>query len=286
MSISLGVGGLKWTGVYAPWGSFGFDWHPPSSGPIEASVTSVLRPLRRRVSAAAMDILVELEYPALSDRMMQSDTSELEAEHGGPLQNCTNVSRTLALGEDEAPPLDEGAAVACRPDAASARGGGVRVATVVLALTLPLQLAGWARATVAMCDAAGGLVMCSTVVFLEVVWILPCLLTLLDVRRVEDTNDGRGDVLDATDMQKAAAKAARLATDDAAKRGALARADNGWAAVLKLLVVGTLSIAVIRQPQLRTALDPRALFGGESSAKANAVPFCDAANAADCSWLV
>ena len=80
-----------------------------------------------------MDILVELEYPALSDRMMQSDTSELEAEHGGPLQNCTNVSRTLALGEDEAPPLDEGAAVACRPDAASARGGGVRVATVVLA---------------------------------------------------------------------------------------------------------------------------------------------------------
>ena len=128
--------------------------------------------------------------------------------------------------------------------------------------------------------------MCSTVVFLEVVWILPCLLTLLDVRRVEDTNDGRGDVLDATDMQKAAAKAARLATDDAAKRGALARADNGWAAVLKLLVVGTLSIAVIRQPQLRTALDPRALFGGESSAKANAVPFCDVANAADCSWLI
>ena len=65
------------------------------------------------------------------------------------------------------------------------------------------------------------------------------------------------------------------------KRGA----DNGWAAVLKLLVVGTLALAVIRQPQLRSALDPRALFGGESG-KANAVPFCDAANAADCSWLI
>ena len=233
-----------------------------------------------------MEILCrELEYPALSDRMMQPDESEHEAEHvGGPLQNCTNVSRTLALGEDEAPPLDEGAAVARRPDGASgasARGGSVRLATVVLALTLPLQLVWWARTTVAMCEAAGGLVMCSTVVFLEVVWILPCLLTLLDVRRIEDSNDGRGDGLDAAAMQKAAAKAARLATDDAVKRGA----DNGWAAVLKLLVVGTLALAVIRQPQLRSALDPRALFGGESG-KANAVPFCDAANAADCSWLI